>query len=426
MPVKCVIGMHWGDEGKGGIIDALSEEADLVVRCQGGANAGHTVHVGDKTFKFHLLPCGVLREGVRNLIGHGVVLDIEEVVEEIESLRSNGVNPEGRLFISDRCQVLMPYHKKLDGLSEKLLDRAALGTSKRGIGPCYADKVSYRGIRLADAYDGDFLKKTIQKNLLVTNALLKHVYAEEALDIDELIETTSRLVERLKPFVADGIALVRRALDAGERILVEGAQGTLLDVDYGTYPYVSASNASVHGVSSGSGIPERKIDAVIGVAKAYCTRVGAERGPFPTEDRGPDADIIRKRGKEYGTTTGRPRQCGWLDLVATRYSARVNDVDYLAVSLLDVLDAFDTVKVCEAYELDGKRIQRFPAGCAELMRVKPVYREMPGWKTDITGCRKWEDLPVQAREYIDFIGSFVGAPVNIVRLGPEREQTIRR
>ncbi|RKY25353.1 MAG: adenylosuccinate synthase [Planctomycetota bacterium] len=426
MPVKCVIGMHWGDEGKGGIIDALSEEADLVVRCQGGANAGHTVHVGDKTFKFHLLPCGVLREGVRNLIGHGVVLDIEEVVEEIESLRSNGVNPEGRLFISDRCQVLMPYHKKLDGLSEKLLDRAALGTSKRGIGPCYADKVSYRGIRLADAYDGDFLKKTIQKNLLVTNALLKHVYAEEALDIDELIETTSRLVERLKPFVADGIALVRRALDAGERILVEGAQGTLLDVDYGTYPYVSASNASVHGVSSGSGIPERKIDTVIGVAKAYCTRVGAERGPFPTEDRGPDADIIRKRGKEYGTTTGRPRQCGWLDLVATRYSARVNDVDYLAVSLLDVLDAFDTVKVCEAYELDGKRIQRFPAGCAELMRVKPVYREMPGWKTDITGCRKWEDLPVQAREYIDFIGSFVGAPVNIVRLGPEREQTIRR
>jgi len=418
--------MHWGDEGKGGIIDALSEEADLVVRCQGGANAGHTVHVGDKTFKFHLLPCGVLREGVRNLIGHGVVLDIEEVVEEIESLRSNGVNPEGRLFISDRCQVLMPYHKKLDGLSEKLLDRAALGTSKRGIGPCYADKVSYRGIRLADAYDGDFLKKTIQKNLLVTNALLKHVYAEEALDIDELIETTSRLVERLKPFVADGIALVRRALDAGERILVEGAQGTLLDVDYGTYPYVSASNASVHGVSSGSGIPERKIDTVIGVAKAYCTRVGAERGPFPTEDRGPDADIIRKRGKEYGTTTGRPRQCGWLDLVATRYSARVNDVDYLAVSLLDVLDAFDTVKVCEAYELDGKRIQRFPAGCAELMRVKPVYREMPGWKTDITGCRKWEDLPVQAREYIDFIGSFVGAPVNIVRLGPEREQTIRR
>ncbi len=426
MPVKCVIGMHWGDEGKGGIIDALSEEADLVVRCQGGANAGHTVHVGDKTFKFHLLPCGVLREGVRNLIGHGVVLDIEEVVEEIESLRSNGIDPEGRLFISDRCQVLMPYHKKLDGLSEKLLDRAALGTSKRGIGPCYADKVSYRGIRLADAYDGDFLKKTIQKNLLVTNALLKHVYAEEALDIDELIETTSRLVERLKPFVADGIALVRRALDAGERILVEGAQGTLLDVDYGTYPYVSASNASVHGVSSGSGIPERKIDTVIGVAKAYCTRVGAERGPFPTEDRGPDADIIRKRGKEYGTTTGRPRQCGWLDLVATRYSARVNDVDYLAVSLLDVLDAFDTVKVCEAYELDGKRIQRFPAGCAELMRVKPVYREMPGWKTDITGCRKWEDLPVQAREYIDFIGSFVGAPVNIVRLGPEREQTIRR
>jgi adenylosuccinate synthase len=396
------------------------------VRCQGGANAGHTVHVGDKTFKFHLLPCGVLREGVRNLIGHGVVLDIEEVVEEIELLRSNGIDPEGRLFISDRCQVLMPYHKKLDGLSEKLLDRAALGTSKRGIGPCYADKVSYRGIRLADAYDRDFLKKTIQKNLLVTNALLKHVYAEEVMDVDELVEITSGLVEKLRPFVTDGLALVRRALDAGERILVEGAQGTLLDVDYGTYPYVSASNASVHGVSSGSGIPERKIDTVIGVAKAYCTRVGAERGPFPTEDRGPDAEIIRKRGKEYGTTTGRPRQCGWLDLVATRYSARVNDVDYLAVSLLDVLDAFDTVKVCEAYELDGKRIQRFPAGCAELMRVKPVYREMPGWKTDITGCRKWEDLPVQARGYIDFIGSFVGAPVNIVRLGPEREQTIRR
>ena len=426
MPVTCVIGMHWGDEGKGGIVDALSENADLVVRCQGGANAGHTVHVGDKTFKFHLLPCGVLREGVENLIGHGVVLDIEEIVEEIESLRSNGVEPEGRLFISDRCHVLLSYHKKLDGLSEKLLGNAALGTSRRGIGPCYADKVSYRGIRLADTFDRDFLRKSFQKNLLITNALLKHVYAEEAIGVDELIEKTTELAEKLRPFVTDGLALVRRALESDRRILVEGAQGTLLDVDYGTYPFVSASNASVHGVCSGGGIPERAIDTVIGVAKAYCTRVGAERGPFPTEEGGPDADIIRQRGKEYGTTTGRPRQCGWLDLVATRYSVWVNDVDYLAVSLLDVLDVFDTVKVCEAYELDGKRIEYFPASCAELMRVKPVYREMPGWKADITACRKWEDLPPKAREYLEFIGSFVGAPVNIVRLGPEREQTVRR
>lgn len=426
MPVTCVIGMHWGDEGKGGIIDALARDADLVVRCQGGANAGHTVHVGEKTYKFHLLPCGVLREGVENLIGHGVVLDIEKIVEEIATLRSGGVDPKGRLFISDRCHLLLPYHKRLDGLSEKLLGKKALGTSRRGIGPCYADKVSYRGIRVADALNRDFLAETVRKNLVVTNAMLKHVYAEEEIDADELVEKAHGLLEAIRPCVTDGLAMIHGALKANKRILVEGAQGTLLDVDYGTYPFVSASNASVHGVSSGCGIPERKINTIIGVVKAYSTRVGAEAGPFPTEDKGPDAELIRKRGKEYGTTTGRPRQCGWLDLVATRYSAMVNDLDFIAVSLLDVLDVFDTVKVCVAYELDGRRTERFPASCAELMRAKPVYREMPGWKTDITNCRRWEDLPARARDYIDFIGSFSGAPVRIVRLGPEREQTVRR
>jgi len=426
MPVTCVIGMHWGDEGKGGIVDTLADNADMVVRCQGGANAGHTVHVGNTTYKFHLLPCGVLRENVQNLIGHGVVVDLEKVLEEIDTLRSHGIDPYGRLFISNRCQVLMPYHKKLDGLSEKLLDKGALGTSRRGIGPCYADKVSYRGIRLADACDADFLRKTLKKNLLVTNALLQHAYGEKPFDLDELVESTTALMTKIKPFLTDGLAMIHKALKADKRILVEGAQGTLLDVDYGTYPFVSASNASVHGVSSGCGIPERKITTIIGVTKAYSTRVGAEAGPFPTEDRGPDAELIRKRGKEYGTTTGRPRQCGWLDLVATRYAVEVNDVDYLAVSLLDVLDVFDTIKVCEAYELDGRRIEAFPAGCAELMRVKPIYRSMPGWKTNITGCKKWEDLPAKALSYLEHIGKFTGAPVKIVRLGPEREQTVRR
>jgi len=426
MPVTCVIGMHWGDEGKGGIVDSLADEADIVVRCQGGANAGHTVHVGQSTYKFHLLPCGVLRKNAQNLIGHGVVVELEKVLEEIEALRSHGIDPVGRLFISNRCQILMPYHKKLDGLSEQKLDKGALGTSRRGIGPCYADKVSYRGIRIADAYDREFLRKSLQKNLLATNALLQHAYGEKPFDLDELVESTSALAAKVKPFVTDGIAMIHKALKADRRILVEGAQGTLLDVDYGTYPFVSASNASVHGVSSGCGIPERRISTIIGVTKAYSTRVGAEAGPFPTEDKGTDAEIIRKRGKEYGTTTGRPRQCGWLDLVATRYSVQVNAVDFLAVSLLDVLDVFDAVKVCEAYELDGKRIDNFPASCAELMRVKPVYRAMPGWKSDITACRQWEELPKKAREYLEFISKFTGAPVRMVRLGPEREQTVKR
>ncbi len=425
MPVKCVVGMHWGDEGKGGIIDVFSAEADYVVRCQGGANAGHTVIAGEAKHKFHLLPCGILREGVKNLIGHGVVLDLEELNEELDALRAAGIDPAGRLFISDRCQVLFPFHKKLDGLAETMLGDAKRGTSRRGIAPCYADKVSYLGVRLADMYNPAFFRKTLEKNLLIKNTLLKHVSGEE-IDVEELIEKQTRLAQGIKPFVVNGVEMIHEALAKDARILVECAQGTLLDVDYGTYPYVSASNSSVHGVASGCGIPGRKIDEVVGVVKTYCTRVGAETGPFPTAEKGADGDLIRERGKEYGTTTGRPRQCGWLDLVATRYSVEVNDVDYIVLTLFDVLDVFEKVRVCVDYEIDGAKTGRFPASCAELMRCKPVYKELPGWRRDTTGARTWSDLPEAAQGYITFVEKFAGRPIKIISVGPERGQKVVR
>ena len=425
MPVKSVLGMQWGDEGKGGIIDASAAQADLVVRCQGGANAGHTVIVGAKKYKFHLLPCGILRQGVKNLIGHGVVIDLDGLAEEIAMLRSNGIDPTGRLFISNRAHILFPFHKKLDGLAEKMLDEDKRGTSGRGISPCYADKVTYMGLRIADLYEPEYFRKTLEKNLRVKNILLREVLGEEV-DLDALVDAYARHAAEIKPYVVDGIEMIHKALDDGLRILVEGAQGTLLDVDYGTYPYVSASNASAHGIATGSGIPGRRIDEIAGIVKAYCTRVGAETGPFPTINHGEAGELIRKRGKEYGTTTGRPRQCGWLDLVATRYSARVNQIDYIVITLLDVLDAFAELKVCVDYEIDGKPQGRFPAACAELMRCKPVYTTMPGWHTDITAVRSWEDLPPNAREYIEFIERFVGVPVKVISVGPEREQKIYR
>ncbi len=417
--------MQWGDEGKGGVIDAVAGEADLVVRCQGGANAGHTVIVNGKKHKFHLLPCGILRQGVENLIAHGVVLDLEELDEEIQAVRSEGIEPKGRLFISERCHIIFPFHKQLDGLAEKILDSTRRGTSGRGIAPCYSDKVSYLGLRLADLYQPGCLRRSLEKNLAIKAPLLKHAGCEPV-DIDAITARYTELAEGVRPLVVDGIEMIHRALERKKRILVEGAQGTLLDVDYGTYPYVSASNSSVHGVSTGSGIPGRKIDEIGGVVKAYCTRVGAETGPFPTIDEGPDGALIRKRGKEYGTTTGRPRQCGWLDLVATRYSTLVNDIDYVILTLLDVLDEFDTIKACVEYEIDGEKTDSFPAACERLMRCTPVYREFPGWKQDISSAKKWDDLPQNARDYVEFIEKFVGKPVKVISVGPDRSQKIFR
>ena len=412
--------MQWGDEGKARIVDIFAREADIVVRSQGGANAGHTVVVGSEVYKLHQFPSGILR-GKNCVIGNGVVLDPDLFCQEMDELHSRGIAISDNLHISDRAHVVLPYHKIQDALGEKD-SRTPLGTTGRGIGPCYADKMARTGIRVSDLLDAETFAAALEACVAQKNRLLTSLDASPSLCRKEIQDQYLQLAERVRPFVKDTSVYLNHAIQKGEKILFEGAQGTLLDIDHGTYPFVTSSNASVTGVTAGAGIAPKHVGKVIGVVKAYTTRVG--EGPFPTELTDESGEALRQRGAEYGATTGRPRRCGWLDGVALEHAARINGVDALAVTKLDVLDPLEKIKICRGYRVNGRTLDRFPAAANLLQCAQPVYEEVDGWNTDLTQARSYEELPRQTRDYLSLISRLSGAEVEIASVGPERSQTI--
>lgn len=426
MPCTCVVGLQWGDEAKGKIVDLLTDDHDFVVRYNGGANAGHTVVRDGQTFKLSLLPTGVLRPQVRAVIGNGVVVYPPRFLEEVSNLRKAGIAIGDNLVVSDHAHVIFPYHLEEERLNEGGGGKA-IGTTGRGIGPCYQDKVGRQfAIRLGEMLHPEHLHERLVSIVERKNRLLRALGSDaRQFDADTVCRDYLTCMEQIRPHVADTTGLLHQALRKGQGILFEAAQGTLLDVDHGTYPYVTSSNSSIAGVWSGSGVPSRKLDRIVGVIKAYSTRVG--RGPFPTElDDGPDGigERIRRTGREYGTVTGRPRRCGWFDAVATRYTASLNDADELAVMLLDVLSGLPEVRIAVAYELDGRRLEDFPTDAFVLERCRPVYETLPGWHADVSAARRLADLPAEARRYVDRLGELLGRPVTIISVGPDRAQTI--
>lgn len=416
-----LIGAQWGDEGKGKIIDVLTEQAQWIVRAQGGNNAGHTVEVGKERFVLHLLPSGILREGRMCVIGHGVVLDPTSLVEEIESVTARGISIEGRLFISDRAHVVFPYHRMLDACNETARGKAGrIGTTKRGIGPAYADKAARRSLRMGDLLDPEFpalLEQRLQEN----NAAIARM-GGEPLDYTEIFDAVRKATDVLRPFICDTIPLLYDAVSRGEDMLFEGAQGVMLDLDIGTYPFVTSSSAASGGACTGSGVPPNKMDHVVGVIKAYTTRVG--EGPFPTELFDADGEKIRAVGREFGATTGRPRRCGWFDAVVARHAVMTCGVDEWALTKVDVLDEMETIRLCVAYELNGQRIEHFPANIRDVERCTPIYEEWPGWKTSTAGARSFDDLPKAAQHYLRRIEEVSGAPIGILSVGPRRDSTM--
>ena len=419
-----VLGVQWGDEGKGRVVDALASKAGLVVRYQGGANAGHTVVVEEEKYVFHLLPSGILYSDKSCLIGNGVVLDPEVLFEEMDGLTARG-KKLARLVVSHGAHIVMPYHKIIDKLAEGARSRGTkIGTTGRGIGPCYADKYERIGIRAEDLVNADILRAKLEIAVSLKNDILTKIYGEKPLDLDEIYERALAWGKRLEPMLGDAFLEIDDAVKSGKNVLFEGAQATLLDIDHGTYPFVTSSSPCAGGACTGAGIGPNRIDRVIGVVKAYCTRVG--EGPFPTEDFGPAGDELREKGGEYGATTGRPRRCGWNDLVADDYAVKVNGIDGLALTKLDVLSELDEIKICVAYETDGKIRRTFPSSCAELAKAKPVYETLPGWKRDIGSCRSFEELPEAARNYVRFIEERTGTPVVLIGVGAGREDTILR
>ncbi|MBI1900575.1 MAG: adenylosuccinate synthase [Planctomycetia bacterium] len=425
MAGTAVVGLQWGDEAKGKIVDLLTEQHEIVVRYQGGANAGHTVVVAGETYKLSLIPSGILRRNVRCVVTGGVVLNPATILDEIDGLRRRGVFVGDNLMLSDRTHVIFPWHLEEERLiHQRVADGEAIGTTMRGIGPCYRDKVTRSSaIRLGDLYRPSILQR-ITSIVAEKNALLglKGGADFKPLDAAAIHRQYQQFAERLKPHVGDTTAFLLDALEQDKAVLFEGAQGALLDVDHGTFPFVTSSNSSGVGISSGSGVPGRYLKRVIGVVKAYSTRVGG--GPFPTEQPNDVGEHLRQRGNEYGTVTRRPRRCGWFDAVAVRYTARLSGVDALAVALLDVLSELPEIKVCIAYEIDGRRLTTFPSHVEDLARAAPVYETLPGWRAEISACRRLADLPPEARAYVDRLSQLVGAPVEIVSVGPDREQTM--
>jgi adenylosuccinate synthase len=417
-----VLGLAWGDEGKGRVCDALAADVRYVSRYSGGNNAGHTIRIGEEEFVVHLIPSGIVREGVVCTIGNGVVVDPGVLAEEVRSLEKRGVEVRSRLKVDGRSHLILPYHIRLDSHREKALGDAKIGTTVRGIGPTYEDKVARSGIRVQDVFDEGILRIKLKAALREKNSILENVYSEVPYDADELADYLLSFRELLEPMMADTGAMLREALDEGESILLEGAQATLLDNDHGTYPFVTSSNPTVGGAVVGAGIPPRALDRVIGVTKAYTTRVGD--GPFPTELLDETGEVIRRAGNEYGSTTGRPRRCGWLDLVAVKYSAALNGITHLAITLLDVLSAVEEIKICVGYEIDGERVDEFPMSQTDLHHAHPVYKEHPGWGIDIAGCRMRGDLPEAAQDFVGFVEAEVGVPLCMISVGPEREQAI--
>ena len=422
MPVSVVIGSQWGDEGKGKIVDLISQDVDIVARYQGGANAGHTICWEDKTFVLHLIPSGIFQNGVDCVIGNGVVIDPVAVMSEIEMIKQLGYTVEGRLFISHNAHIILPYHKRMDEAREKYRDGGAIGTTGRGIGPAYVDKFARTGIRVVDLLDRDVLRAKIETSMREKNSILEKVYGAEKIDVESLIEEYVEFDKLIDPYITDTTELLGKALKSGKRVLAEGAQGSLLDVDFGTYPFVTSSHPTVGGCCTGLGVPPTSIDRVIGIVKAYSTRVG--NGPFPTELDNPQGEELRQTGHEFGATTGRPRRCGWLDLVALNYTTMINGFTELAITKLDVLSNLKEIKICTAYKFNGKVSKRFPSDLPSLSAVEPQYVTLAGWNTDITGITKWNELPKEARDYLTFVTDFLEVPAKIISTGPKREQTI--
>ena len=426
MSATSVIGLQWGDEAKGKIVDLLTDEHDIVVRYQGGNNAGHTVKFDGETYKLSLLPAGILHDNVVSVIGPGVVINPEALLGEIDGIVERRGPVTGRLLIADRAHVIFPYHMAEEAAFEKSLKDRAIGTTMRGIGTCYREKAGRtHAIRMGDLRNFDQQRERLADIVAFKNKVLKALDPDFVeLDADAIFEEYKGYAERLSPYITDTTSYLHNAIDEGKKLLFEGAQGSLLDLDHGTFPYVTSSNSSGCGIHSGSGVPERAIERMIGVVKAYTTRVGG--GPCPTELQDDTGQHIRDEGNEYGTVTGRPRRCGWFDAVAARYGARLSGVDCLTVALLDVLSKLDELKLCEAYEIDGERVVDFPSQDADLAKAQPIYRTMPGWKQDITSIKNYDELPAEARAYVEAVGELVGAPVAIVSVGPDRDQTIRR
>ena len=421
MPGIALVGTQWGDEGKGKVTDLLAAETDLVVRYQGGNNAGHTIVVDGERYALHLVPTGILYEHCTPVIGPGVVIDPRVLLEEIEALQGRGIDT-GRLIVSGSSHLIMPYHLELDRVTERRLGRNRLGTTKRGIGPAYADKAARIGLRVQDLLDPKIFAAKLEVALKEKNLLLARVYGRLPLEKQEIEDEYLTYGEELKPYIADTVQVVQTALDRGQTVLFEGAQATMLDLDHGTYPFVTSSNPVAGGACAGAGVGPRDIERIIGISKAYCTRVGS--GPFPSEADLADAEVLTEVGGEYGTTTGRKRRCGWFDAVVGRYAARLNTLTELVVTKLDVLSRFESIKVCVAYEYEGERFEAFPPHQTIFNKCRPVYEEVPGWSEDVSEARRAEDLPKEARAYLELIESLVGTRVSWASVGPGREQIV--
>jgi len=416
-----VVGAQWGDEGKGKIVDVLSERFKVVARYSGGHNAGHTVTIHGQKFILQLIPCGVLREGCLGVIGNGVVLDPFAFMREVDALRAQGVKVDGNLFVSNRAHVILPYHRMIEFAAENAPGRIKIGTTSRGIGPTYEDKMARSGLRVQDLLDKALLKKHIENACHEKNTIVHALFNAEPLDPDKMYAEYAEIADRVAPFVADTAQLLNKAIAKGEPVMFEGAQGTMLDIDHGTYPFVTSSSATSGGAVTGTGVPPTSITTVIGVTKAYCTRVG--EGPFPTELHDDVGEAIRKKGSEFGAVTGRPRRTGWIDLPLLRYSNMINGTSWLVVTKLDVLDELAEIPVCVGYKIDGKETEEIPAQAASFDQIEPIYKNMPGWNTSTFGIDSYDRLPQKAKEYLAFLEKETGAKIGIVSTGPGREQT---
>lgn len=419
MGVSVLVGSQWGDEGKGKIVDILSENFNIVARYQGGANAGHTVKIGEDEYILHLIPSGILRDDVACVIGNGVVIDPAALLKEIRFLEDNNIAVEGRLFISQNAHLIMPYHKILDKIGEE--GKTKIGTTGRGIGPCYIDKYARKGIRIVDLLDKKILEEKIRRNLKEKNTIIKKVYEREELNVEDIVSQYMEFDEIIDKYIKDVPMFLNKAISEGKSVLLEGAQGALLDVDHGTYPFVTSSNPTSGGACTGTGIAPTKINSIIGIVKAYTTRVG--EGPFPTELLDSDGEKLRKVGAEFGATTGRPRRCGWFDAFLVKYSTMINDTTFAALTKLDVLSSFDKINVCVGYELKGKMLNTFPTNIEKLNKVKPVYESVDGWNKNITDCRSYDELPKETKNYLNFISEKSNTKFGIISVGPKRKQT---
>ena len=417
-----IVGAQWGDEGKGKIVDVLSENFSVVARYAGGHNAGHTVIINGKKFILQLVPCGVLRPGCRSVIGNGVVLDPLAFLKEVRALREAGVQVDGNLFVSNRAHVILPYHRMIELAAENAPGRVKIGTTSRGIGPAYEDKMGRRGLRVADLLDLQLLKTHIENAVREENMIAHALFNSEPVDADKMYAEYAQAAEKVAPFVGDTAVLLNQALARGESIVFEGAQGTMLDIDHGTYPFVTSSSATSGGAVIGTGVAPNAIDSVIGITKAYCTRVG--EGPFPTEEKGLAGEGLRKRGNEYGAVTGRPRRTGWLDLPLLRYSGMINGTSWLVVTKLDVLDDLTEIPVCVGYKIDGKQTAEVPAQASGYDKIECVYQKIPGWQTSTQGITEYGKLPQRARDYLAFVEKEAGAKIGMISTGPDRDHTI--